>query len=112
MLTCLMFIMDAFGESKSGKIERLNNIALEHRLPLQGRIIFVTGSCSSGKSSMAKIIAQKLNAKFFNFDEYVIPLVLKKFITKHYGKFLSFFIGGFVMRNFFTAVNILSEKRK
>jgi chloramphenicol 3-O-phosphotransferase len=78
----------------------------------QGRIIFVTGSCSSGKSSMAKVIAEKLHAKSFNFDEYVMPLILKKFITKHYGKFLAFFISGLVMRNFFKMVNLLSEKRK
>jgi len=80
--------------------------------PTQGKIIFVTGSCSSGKSSMAKIVAQKLNAKIFAFDEYVMPIVLKKFVKKHYGSFLAFFINGLVMRNFFTAVNLLSEKRK
>jgi deoxyadenosine/deoxycytidine kinase len=78
----------------------------------QGKIIFVTGSCSAGKSSMAKEIAQKLNAKSFAFDEYVMPLILKKFVTKHYGKFLAFFVSGLVMRNFFTAMNFLSEKSK
>lgn len=78
----------------------------------QGRVIFVTGSCSSGKSSMAKNIAQTLNAKSFTFDEYAMPLILKKFIQKHYGNFLAFFINGFVMRNFFTTVNFLSEKKK
>lgn len=78
----------------------------------QGRVILVSGSCSSGKSSMAKIIAQKLNAKSFAFDEYVMPIVLNKFIQKHYGKILAFFISGFVMRNFFTTVGFLSEKRK
>lgn len=77
-----------------------------------GKIIFITGSCSSGKSSMANIIAQKLHAKSFAFDEYVMPLILKKFITKHYGKFLAFFINGFVSRNFFTSIGLLSEKRK
>jgi chloramphenicol 3-O-phosphotransferase len=99
--------------------ERKKNVvhdaALEWRtLPQkpQGRIIFVDGSCSSGKSSMAKIIAEKLHAKSFNFDEYVMPLILKKFITKHYGKFLAFFISGFVMRNFFKMINLLSEKKK
>jgi deoxyadenosine/deoxycytidine kinase len=78
----------------------------------KGKIIFVTGSCSSGKSSMVKILAQKLNAKIFTFDEYVMPRVLKKFITKHYGRFLAFFISGLVMRNFFTTINFLSDKRK
>jgi chloramphenicol 3-O-phosphotransferase len=77
-----------------------------------GRIIFVTGSCSAGKSSMANVIAQKLDAKSFAFDEYVMPEILKKFITKHYGKFVAFFVSGFVMRNFFTAIDFLSEKKK
>lgn len=78
----------------------------------QGKIIFVNGSCSSGKSSIVKILAQKLNAKTFAFDELVMPIVLKKFITKHYGKFLAFFINGFVMRNFFSSIDFLSEKTK
>ncbi|MFA5306754.1 MAG: hypothetical protein WC365_04870 [Candidatus Babeliales bacterium] len=78
----------------------------------QGRIIFISGSCSSGKSSIVKILAHELNAKTFTFDEYVMPLILKKFITKHYGRFLAFFISGLVMRNFFTTVNFLSDKRK
>lgn len=77
-----------------------------------GKVILVSGSCSSGKSSMARIIAQKLNAKSYAFDDYVMPQVLKGFIKKHYGSVLAFFISGFVMRNFFTAVSFLSEKRK
>lgn len=81
-------------------------------IPSQGKIIFVTGSCSSGKSSMAKIIAEKLNAKSYAFDEYVMPIVLKKFLKKHYGAFLAYFINGFVMRNFFTSVSFLSDKKK
>jgi dephospho-CoA kinase len=84
----------------------------ESQLPSQGKIIFITGSCSSGKSSIAKIIAQKMDAKVFAFDEYVMPIVLKKFIANHYGKFLAFFISGLVMRNFFTTINLLGEKRK
>jgi deoxyadenosine/deoxycytidine kinase len=80
--------------------------------PTPGKVIFITGSCSSGKSSMARILSQKLDAQMFAFDEYVMPLILKKFITKHYGKFLAFFISGLVMRNFFTTINFLSEKRK
>jgi deoxyadenosine/deoxycytidine kinase len=80
--------------------------------PTPGKIIFITGSCSSGKTSMARILSQKLDAQMFAFDEYVMPLILKKFITKHYGKFLAFFISGLVMRNFFTTINFLSEKRK
>jgi chloramphenicol 3-O-phosphotransferase len=83
-----------------------------HSKTPQGKIIFISGSCSSGKSSIAKIVAQKLDAKIFAFDEYVMPIVLKKFITKHYGRFLAFFISGLVMRNFFTTVNFLSDKRK
>lgn len=78
----------------------------------QGRIIFISGSCSSGKSSIVKILAHELNAQTFTFDDYVMPLILKKFITKHYGRFLAFFISGLVMRNFFTTVNFLSDKRK
>lgn len=77
-----------------------------------GRVIVVTGSCSSGKSSMAKIIAEKLNAQSFAFDEYAMPKILEKFIQKHYGKFLAFFISGIAMRNFFTSIDFLSEKRK
>jgi dephospho-CoA kinase len=78
----------------------------------KGRIIFITGSCSAGKSSMSRIVAQKLQAKYFAFDEYVMPLILKKFITKHYGKVLAYFVSGMVMRNFFSSVNLLSEKSK
>ncbi len=88
------------------------NTGLESLTPKPGQIIFVTGSCSSGKTSMAKIIAQKLNAKSFTYDDYVMPVVLKKFITKHYGKFLAFFISGLVMRNFFSFIDFLSDKRK
>ncbi len=77
-----------------------------------GRIIFVSGSCSAGKSSMVNILAKKLDAQTFAFDEIVMPEILKKFITKHYGKVLSFFVSGVVMRNFFTAVDFLSEKQK
>lgn len=77
-----------------------------------GKIIFVTGSCSSGKSSMAKIIAEKLHAKSFAFDEYVMPMVLKKFVKKHYGSFAAFFVSTFFMRNFFTTVSFLSDKKK
>jgi deoxyadenosine/deoxycytidine kinase len=77
-----------------------------------GKIIFITGSCSSGKSSMAKIIAQRLNARSFAFDEYVMPIVLKKFIRKHYGGLAAFFVNKFLMRNFFTTVSFLSEKKR
>ncbi len=120
ILTSLVFSLDASGERAKNKQNITNNdvpneaVLEQQALPKdqQGKIIFVTGSCSAGKSSMAKIIAQKLNAKSFAFDEYVMPLILKKFITKHYGKFLAFFISGLVMRNFFTAVNFLSDKSK
>jgi deoxyadenosine/deoxycytidine kinase len=77
-----------------------------------GKVIFVTGSCSAGKSSMARILAQKLNAKSYAFDEYVMPIVLKKFVEKHYGRFLAFFINGWVARNFFRVVTLLSDKTK
>ena len=77
-----------------------------------GKVIFLTGSCSAGKSSMARILAKKLNAKSFAFDEYVMPKVLKKFVTKHYGRFVAFFINGWVARNFFKTVTFLSEKKK
>jgi len=80
--------------------------------PKPGRIIFITGSCSSGKSSMAKIIAKKLDAKSYEFDEYVMPLILKKFVVKHYGNFWGFFINGIFARNFFSTINLLSEKSK
>jgi len=93
-------------------LSAVHDIALKKYPVSPGRIIFISGSCSSGKSSMANIIAQKLHAKSFAFDEYVMPLILKKFITKHYGKFLAFFINGFVNRNFFTSIGLLSEKRK
>ena len=69
-----------------------SNLSLQQSLSHEsqkGRIIFVTGSCSSGKSSMSQIIAQRLNAQYFAFDEYVMPLILKKFVTKHYGKVLA-----------------------
>lgn len=98
VLFCSIFPSFAFGS------------VLENHTP--GRIIFVSGSCSSGKSSMAKIIAEKLNAKSFAFDEYVMPLILKAFITKHYGKTVAFFVNKLVMRNFFSSVNFLSEKQK
>ena len=87
------------------------SVLVQNTLP-PGRIIFITGSCSAGKTSMARIIAQKLNAKSFAFDEYVMPIVFKKFIKKHYGKFLGFFINKLIARNFSTAVNLVSEKRK
>ena len=61
---------------------------------------------------MAKIIAQKLNAKLYAFDEYVMPIVLKRFIKKHYGSFVAFFVNKFVMRNFFSTVSFLSDKKK
>ncbi len=81
-------------------------------LPSPGKIIFITGSCSSGKSSMAKIIAQRLNARSFAFDEYVMPIVLKKFVRKHYGGLAAFFVNKFLMRNFFTTVSFLSDKKR
>jgi hypothetical protein len=61
---------------------------------------------------MARILAQKLNAKSYAFDEYVMPIVLKKFVTKHYGRFLAFFINGWIARNFFKFVTLLSDKTK
>ncbi len=94
----------------SSSASQPENITSEPAAP--GRIIFITGSCSAGKSSIAKIIADRLDAKYFAFDEYVLPIVLKKFITKHYGKLLSKLLSGIVIRNFFSAVNFLSEKTK
>jgi chloramphenicol 3-O-phosphotransferase len=118
ILTGLLFSVNAFSmqvqtqylQNKSKK-EAIQEPCKSLQLP-QGRIIFVTGSCSAGKSATSKVIAEKLHAKSFNFDEYVMPLVLKKFIIKHYGKFLAFFISGMVIRNFFKAINLLSEKKK
>ena len=78
----------------------------------QGRIIFITGSCSSGKSSLARLVAQDLNAPYYAFDEYVMPIVVKKMVEKTVGKFFAFFITKLVVRNFFTFVGLLSEKRK
>jgi len=117
----ILLASEASGKHEKSKKHDLNNKDILRSTVLeqpslkqgqQGRIIFVTGSCSAGKSSMAREIAQKLHAKSFNFDEYVMPLILKKFVEKHYGKFLAFFVSGLVMRNFFTAVNFLSEKSK
>jgi chloramphenicol 3-O-phosphotransferase len=77
-----------------------------------GRVIFITGSCSSGKSSLARLVAQDLHASYFAFDEYVMPIVLKKMVEKTVGKFIAFFITKFVVRNFFTFVGFLSDKKK
>ncbi len=78
----------------------------------QGRVIFITGSCSSGKSTLARNIAQNLNAKYFAFDEYVMPIVLKKMIATHVGSFFAFFLTKLLMHNFFTLIGFLSDKRK
>ncbi|MBD3232079.1 hypothetical protein GF322_05495 [Candidatus Dependentiae bacterium] len=78
----------------------------------QGKIVFVTGSCSSGKSSLVDCLSKKINAKVFKFDDYVMPMIIKKFVEKHYGKLAVFFVNNFMMRNFFTTINFLSEKRK
>jgi deoxyadenosine/deoxycytidine kinase len=99
-----------YGKTKVKANDAYGDSALVNAVP--GKIIFVSGSCSSGKSSMAKILAEKLDAKSFAFDEYVMPLILKKFVTKHYGKFVAFFVSKFFMRNFFTSVDFLSEKQK
>ncbi len=120
VLSVWVFSLEATGDHERNQQNVLNKDVLNSAVweqpslsqEKQGRIIFVTGSCSSGKSSMAKVIAQKLNAKSFNFDEYVMPLVLKKFVEKHYGKFLAFFVSGLVMRNFFKFIDFLSEKSK
>lgn len=77
-----------------------------------GNVIFVTGSCSSGKSSISTIVAQKMNASYCAFDEFVMPLVLKKFIEKQYGKVLGFIITKLLMGNFFSLVGLLSDKQK
>ena len=77
-----------------------------------GKVIFITGSCSSGKTYMAKILTKKLDARFFAFDETVMPVVLKEFIKKHYGRLFGFFINKFITRNFSTASNLVSEKKK
>jgi chloramphenicol 3-O-phosphotransferase len=76
----------------------------------KGRIIFVTGSCSSGKSSLARLIAQQLDAKFFAFDECVIPVLTRKMVEKEVGKVPAFFITKIF--NGFTLIGFLSEKRK
>jgi len=78
----------------------------------RGRVVFVTGSCSSGKSSLARVIAQKLKAKSYAFDEYVIPILARKMVEKEVGKPLAFFITRVLPFNFFTLVGFLSEKRK
>ena len=78
----------------------------------QGHIIFINGSCSSGKSSISKILAQKLKAQYFAFDELVMPKILQKFIVKHYGPVLGFVINKFITPNFFSKVDFLSEKKK
>lgn len=77
-----------------------------------GRVIFITGSCSSGKSSLSKIVSQELNANYFAFDEYVMPRMMKKMVEKRVGKILAFFVTKLFMRNFFTFVGFLSDKTK
>lgn len=77
-----------------------------------GKIIFITGSCSAGKSSIASIVAQRLNAKSFAFDELVMPVIMKKFIAKHYGKVVAALVTTMLGRNFFSSVSGLSEKTK
>lgn len=104
IFTC-MALGNAFGKSS----KKLQPAALPIK---EGRIIFVNGSCSAGKSSIAKILAKQLNAQYFAFDERVMPKVLKKFIKKHYGSFLAFFINGIFMRDFFSSVDLVSEKKK
>lgn len=90
----------------------LEKNTIEKSQTTPGKILFITGSCSSGKSSMATILAKKLNAEYFAFDELVMPVILKRFIVNQYGKFLGFFINNIFARNFSTAVNLVSEKRK
>lgn len=101
----------SFGEL-SAKSNVSNDGSTKSATKPHGRVILVSGSCSSGKSSMAKVLAKKLDAKSIAFDEYVMPKVLKKFVRKHYGSFLAFFVNGFVMRNFFSTINFLSDKKK
>ena len=110
--TFIFFVLALFLNICATHRKAKDNLDLKNEAISPGRIIFVTGSCSSGKSSMAKIIAQKLNAKLYAFDEYVMPIVLKRFIKKHYGSFVAFFVNKFVMRNFFSTVSFLSDKKK
>lgn len=77
-----------------------------------GRVIFITGSCSSGKSSLAQSVAQKLNAKYFAFDECVMPRVLNKMIARYVGSFFAMLVTKLFMRNFFSLIGFLSDKRK
>lgn len=79
---------------------------------VQGRVILITGSCSSGKSSLARLVAQDIDASYFAFDEYVMPIVLKKMVEKTVGKFVAFFITKLVVRNFFRFVGLMSDKKK
>lgn len=88
-----------------------SNQELSDKAP-QGRVIFITGSCSAGKTSLSKMLAEELGAKFFAFDEHVMPVLLKKMIDKSIGKFFSFFLAKTIMRNFFSYVNLLSQKKK
>ena len=60
--------------------------------PPSGRIILITGSCSSGKSTLARNIANKLNAKYFAFDEYVMPIILNNIIAQYVGKPLAYLL--------------------
>lgn len=108
ILFSFIFSLEASVKNKKD----LNCSVLENDINQQGKIVFVTGSCSAGKSSIAINLAQKLNARYFNFDEIVMPIILKNFIKKHYGKFLAFFINKIFMRNFFKSVDLLSEKKR
>jgi len=89
-----------------------NNHAGKKRAPASGRVIFVTGSCSSGKSSLARSIAQHLDAKSYAFDEYVIPIITRKMVEKEVGTVPAFFITRVLSFNGFTLMRLLSEKRK
>lgn len=77
-----------------------------------GRIIFITGSCSAGKTSLAKIIAKNLKAESFAFDEFAMPIIIKRFIAKYHGKLVAKIVIGIAMHKFFSSVSVLREKTK
>jgi len=106
----IFFIFMGMLFSQSSVAKNIKKTSYESCKP--GRIIFITGSCSAGKTSIAKIIAERLDAKYFAFDELVWPATLKKFIAKHYGKLVAWFVSDVVKRNFFSSVDGLSEKTK
>jgi len=101
------------GQNLTHKMEfkRSDSHFAQHNVIQPGRIIFITGSCSAGKSSLTKLVAQQLHAKTFAFDEYVIPKVLNNLMEQYVGKLFASFFTTILMRNFLPSLTFSVRKQ-